>query len=276
MRERHQTSSDLARGWAFVLALWLLASALPGCTYTKVVKDPWQDLKQYDADPRSDKPKDEKAEGRKEAEADQGYAILLDTYEGGNADRRARQLAHRLTQEGGMTDVWTKRVGKGVAVYRGQYGDPGTDSARRDLRLTREAQMDGMRPFEKAQIVPLTQGKVASSNSPMDLRRYKGAYTLLVGYYDMEFGKDFRQAAEKAAAVIREGGDEGYYLHTARYSLVTVGIFPPEEIIDGQPSPPAAKLQKKFPYYLSNGITTIQKLGGQNFGERPSSLYKVD
>ncbi|MCX5661680.1 MAG: hypothetical protein NTW19_18535 [Planctomycetota bacterium] len=273
-RPNHTTSAPLL----FLLTLTLL----PACTYeTHVVNDPWQNLKQYDSNPNASKGAGDKsaadaAQARRDAIADQGFAILLDTYEGGSAERRAGQLVQRLTREQGLTDVWTKHVGKSVVVYRGQYGDPETDAARRNLLATRALQVDGLKPFEKAKLVALAQGKVAGDNGPMDLRRYNGAYTLLVGYYDQEFGKDFRKAAEKAAGVIRDGGDEGFYLHTARYSLVTVGIFPPEEIIDGQPSPQAAALQKKYPTYIANGLSVVQKLGGESLGDKPSSLYKVE
>lgn len=271
---------SLAAALAMVIPLTLTA-----CSYTKVVNDPWQNLQQYDSNPgargrptdkRPDAPPPEERLAEREEAADRGWAILLDQYEGGSAARRARQLAHRLSHELDVPDVWTKKTPRGVAVYRGQYGDPKIDTALKDLRHTRELELDGLRVFEKAALVNLSQGKAAASASEMDLRRFPGSYTLLVGYYDQEFGRDFRQAAERAAAAIRQTGDDAYFLHAARYSLVGVGLFPPEEIIDGQPSPEAAELQRKHPHYLANGATVAQSIGGASIGERPSSLYKVE
>ena len=112
-----------------------------------------------------------------------------------------------------------------------------------------------------------------------DLRNHPGAYTLQIGFYDEQFGDQFRQAAQEAAQVLRNDGHEAYFYHGPHRSMVTVGLFTENDFVqDGVQSvygPRIRELQQKHPYNLGNGRTLIQKVAGENLGEQPSFIVRV-
>lgn len=112
-----------------------------------------------------------------------------------------------------------------------------------------------------------------------DLRRFVGVYTLQIGYYDDEYGKDFRAAAERAVVVMREDGHEAYFYHGPHRSMVTIGLFSEKDFVrEGVSSvygPRIREAQKTHPYNLGNGRTLIQKVRGESVGEQPSFIVKV-
>jgi hypothetical protein len=104
------------------------------------------------------------------------------------------------------------------------------------------------------------------SVSAFDLSRVRGQYgkaaivTLQVGVYERtDSGQvtaadlaEIRKAAEDAVAKLRAEGDPAYFLHGPRRSMVTIGVFPEEEVTQKR-SAEAAALKKKHPHNLLNG-----------------------
>jgi len=140
-------------------------------------------------------------------------------------------------------------------------------------------ELEGETPFAKSQLVPLV-GAGRAIADPFDLRQFIGYYSFQIGFYDADFGKDFREAAEQAVRVLREDGHEAYYYHGPYRSIIAIGVFDYNQAfvragtVDTY-APQIRELQKTFPYNLSNGVTLKQKINGQDIGEQKSSLIRV-
>lgn len=115
--------------------------------------------------------------------------------------------------------------------------------------------------------------------SAYDLRTHTGMYTLQIGFYDQDYGPDFRQAAEQAVSALRLQGEEAYYYHGPHRSMVTLGLFTDAHFVQRGPvsayGPEIEAIQKKYPYNLANGRTLVQKIDGQDIGQQESFLVRV-
>ncbi|MCE9591229.1 MAG: hypothetical protein K8S99_11970 [Planctomycetes bacterium] len=254
----------------FFITLALLLPA--GCVEERVVRDDWATLRELADRPTPDRPVDDRPP------TSAGYAILLKRFEGAKREQQAERLAKQLMDELFIPDIWVRDEGKAFSVYRGRYPEPSVDAAQRDLRQSRMLQLDGKRPFVGSALISLEAGGGAAQG-PLDLKQHVGMYSLQIGFYDKEFGPEFRQAAEKAAKVLRDEGAEAYYYHGRHLSLVTVGVFSDADIVyvDNVATygPRVAELQKKYPYNLANGVTIVNTLGDQKVTQ-PSFLVKVE
>lgn len=258
-----------------ILALIALAT-LHGCAMEeRVVRDDFATLREL-GDQTNSKPT--ALEG--EAPTTHGYAILVQRFEGSKHHSDAQKLAKRLGNDLFVPDVWVSEEEKFSTVYRGRYPDPTVDNAARDLRQTRMLRYDGGRPFAGASLVSLdVRGSSAADGGPLDLRQHRGMYSLQIGFYDKEYGPEFRQAAEKAAKVLRDEGNEAYFYHGRYLSLVTIGVFSDRDMVYvdnvANYGPVILELQKKFPYNLGNGLTLVDNINGEK-REQPSFLVKVE
>lgn len=209
----------------------------------------------------------------------EGYAIFIQRFEGSSRHREANSLVRQLTSNLLIPDIWTLEEGKSISVYRGRYPDPTVDAALRDLRQTRMLQVNNERPFSGAVLVSLDNPQGATPGGPLDLRRHRGMYSLQVGFYDREFGEEFRQAAEKAAKVLRDEGHEAYYYHGRSLSLITIGLFTDKDLVYidkvANYGPRVKELQAKFPYNLANGLTIVNTINGNKITQ-PSFLVRVE
>ena len=88
------------------------------------------------------------------------------------------------------------------------------------------------------------------------------------------------KAAEKAAAQLRTQGEDAYFYHGPKRSLVTIGLFNDSDInvVNGSVvySPRVKEVQKRFPYNLGNGVTVVEKVEGKKIREQPSVIVKVE
>lgn len=259
------------RKFGSIAALVTALLILPACYETQVVRSSWDTLR---------------ADQRKSAALDpsvnpgEGWAILLQTFEGSNRDKQASRLIDRLTLEVGMPDLWKADAKGKTNVYRGRYPDENSRAAKQDLRQTRLILFDGKRSFEHVDLVNLSTGQASlRDGGAFDLRRYPGRFTLQIGYYDEMF-PEFRKAAEKAAAELRAQGEEAYFYHGPTISLITIGLFDDSDLaqVDGKVAygPRIKEIQKRFPHNLGNGLTIVEKIRGKKVREQPSVLVKVD
>lgn len=270
-----------------MLCLVMLALGAIACEVEKrVVRDGWGDLRSM-AQPNARKDSMRNREGAttEPASAPQGWAILLESFEGPNASQRARELEQRLRKEAYVPDLWLHAAGGKVHVVRGRYPLPDVDAAQRDLRQSRMLMLDGLRPYENVQLMPLGGAAAANSANPQnprgwDVKLYPGMYTLQIGFYDENFGKDFRDAAEKAVATLRQNGEDAYYYHGPNRSLVTIGLFTDADFVKENNvlvyGPRVRQLQERFKYNLGNGLTLIQKFEDHTSSEQPSFLVRVN
>ena len=256
----------------------LVVVMINGCTYERVVHDGWANLRAM-ADPKITQEDNQALSDESTASGQTHWAILLDTFQGAARHEQARQLIHSLQQQGAIPDLWMQDTGEQVHVFRGQYVHPDDALAENDLRQTRLISLEGQRPFASAQLIPVGAASVDVPTDPLDLSRFSGMYTLQIGFYDDQFGDDFRQAAQQAAATLREQGHDAYFYHGPHRSMVTVGLFTDRDFIQRGAvrayGPEIEALQKKFPYNLGNGLTLVEKVHGKKVGTQPSLLVRV-
>lgn len=253
----------------------IVSAATLGCTYERVVVDHWAPLQNISDSSPAGSP----ARGASKIEH-AGWSILLERFEGKKHRDRADRYARRLAESHHIPDVWVFEREDKSHVMRGRYVEPTIDAAVRDLRQTRLLQIDGERVFRGADLISLISGGGGEASGPLDLRQHVGSYTLQIGFYDSDFGPDFRKAAEKAAKALRDDGDEAFFYHGPNRSLVTVGIFTDDDFIFvggvQDYGPRILEIQKKYPYNLGNGVTLIEKRNGVVLGEQPSAVVKVE
>ncbi len=260
-----------------ILMVLCIAAAGSGCVVERVVHDSWGPLREL-ADPVTPQSGSGRPGNPMPAS---GWAIMLGEFRGRDRNRDAQALAKRVTQKGFVPDVWVRDEGDRTRVYRGRFADPDNWTAQDALRQTRLVSLGNSRPFESARLVSLNEAPGAVAADPLDLKQYMGLYSLQIAVYDDTFGPDFRDAAEKAARVLRDDGVEAYYYHGPHRSMVTVGVFTYEMAFHSRVgrqdvySELIRALQRKFPNNLYNGLTIIEKRPGQDDLTQPSFLVRI-
>jgi hypothetical protein len=279
----------MARRNLFTLVLLGVALALAGC-YRQVTRDGWAGVRQF-----ADESSPQAAKHRPGEAAPDGYAIFLANFEGGDRQSKADAYVRRVVSQTRFPDVWVKAVGNRVVVYRGRYSDPLQSAAVQDLDQTRLALVDGDNAFATAAIVPLGEGFEAVTGR-YDLRQHSGMYSLQIGYFDEQYGPDFRKAAEKAVDRFREQGEDAFYYHGPNISMITIGLYTIDDVqqevtkqADGtdviQPvySERVLEVQRRYPFNVPNGHVPEQavaagpgaELEGGRAPAQPSFLVQV-
>ncbi|MEM1355217.1 MAG: hypothetical protein AAGC44_03825 [Planctomycetota bacterium] len=243
---------------------------------TRVVSSSWDPLREL-ADPepvsRDLDPRDPRVVSPR------GYAVELARFSGPDAAARAFDLSARLREQAGLAGLWTSDQSSQSIVYLGRFRDPRTTQAQNALQQARGTQLGGLKPFSRAQIVPLSGGEAATLPEN-DLRNHTGQYALQIGYYDLGFGADFRKAAEDRVDQLRDQGHSAYYYHGPNRSLITLGPFTYEQafIRSGQVDVYTAQvldLQRAFPYNLRNGQEPLEAFTLEEQGIQPSFVVLV-
>lgn len=259
----------------------LVLLALAGCEpRVVVVRDGWGGFKQI-ADRKPDA-----VLNPDHPDSRQVWTIELERFAGPDRLAKAEALADRLRHEAGLSDVRIEDRSGFAVVSVGRVYDPGTSAAQSLLASVHKARLDGITPYVAAGFVPTVRGGTQVFD-PLNLKQFPGMFTLQIGYYDRQFGQDFRAAAETAARTLRKEGDEAYFYHGPHRSLITVGLFDrasafvrvenplsPGTLVESY-SPAVREIQKKYPYNLGNGLTLIEKVRGKVVGEQESALVRV-
>ncbi len=269
------------RRYRHILALLLVAtmSAQAACTYERVIHDGWGEFEAM-ADEQTI---EGQADEREKQQPEQAYAILLDIFSGPKRVDDARMTKDWLETEQNFTDLWLREAGETIQLVYGRYEKRDSDLALHDLRSVRDHDLQGLKPYETAELIPVRRDEIMAE-SPLDARNHIGMFTLQIGFYDQNFGENFRQAAVDAAKAIRADGDEAYYYHGRNVSMVMVGLFTEDdfkarEIAPGVTvdsyGPEILKLQEKYPYNLGNGRTLIETVNRRNTGAQESFLVRI-
>jgi hypothetical protein len=213
--------------------------------------------------------------------ASQTWAIALALVPVDDEPAAQRMIADIRTRAG-LTDARLERRGKAFVAAYGNYNSPQDAHARADLARLREK-------FPGAMLMPPEAPGWTPSNPEYDLGTVRSRlgkwarYTLQVAVYERSDGRDptpeelaeIRRAAEQAAARLRADGDEAYFYHSARRSMVTVGVFAEKDIRTGPmsgESPALQALRAKYPYNLVNGATIKVKTRANPQGAIQSSF----
>ena len=258
-----------------------------GCYEYRVKYDGWETFRSQIG---GDKPgdgsasKDRVAGGGAPTQQQSGWAIQVETFEGSSRFRRASDLIRRLTNRNAVTDLWFQDHQGKITVYRGRYDNLTDLDAQRALMQTRAIEDNGEKPFENVELISLGGGNQSQPLGSSDLRSYagQGFYTLQIMFYDPDFGPDYRDAAEQAAATLRTEGNKAYFYHGPNRSMVTIDLFTDADFDQDGPvrvyGPRMLAVQEKFPNNLANGRTLLETISDGAKSEKraqPSFVVKV-
>ena len=250
-----------------------------GCTYEeRVVNDGWASLRAMGTSPS----KPTRPAASKTIQSTDKWSILIQSFDGSGHHEQAQQLVGQMRREAHLPDLWLQKRDNQTHIYRGLYANPTDPAARSDLRQTRMIKLAGKGSLASSQLVPLGASAQGAADA-LDLRQHPGVYSLQIGYYDEDFGKNFRKAAEQAAHALREQDDqesvEAYYYHGQHRSMVTIGLFTDADFeqqgVQRVYGRHIKALQGKYPFNLGNGRTIVQTVGGKSAGEQSSFLVRV-
>ncbi len=157
----------------------------------------------------------------------------------------AQQIADSLKRSPGISPkkVWIRSGGTSAAVYYGEYYRKVGSGTRvrapsqeldQDLLLLRDlVDGEGRRFFLSARRVPYPSQ--AAEEPKWNLRNAHGDYTLQIGvYYNDDRMYDRQKAAVAKVRQLRRKGFNAYYYHGDTHSIVSVGAFGPEAVVDHQ------------------------------------------
>ena len=171
------------------------------------------------------------------------WTILCLQLEGPGAESSAGEIAQvlRRTPEIDARKVRVESDRGGANIYYGTY-DRRVDlrtgersippKMAEELKLLKElADPDGRRYFLRARKVPLPSPDVG--NPRWDLRLAEGVYTLQVAvYFNTDTMRRRKEAAAEKTRQLRAKGLEAYYYHGTTRSMVTVGSFGEDGLLD--------------------------------------------
>jgi len=171
------------------------------------------------------------------------WTILCLELEGPGSYTNARNLAEGLKATPGVdpAKVSVHEGQNSAAIYYGTYLrdiDPQTGDRsiprelRDDLTLIKQLADEEQRHyFLGAHMVPTPEPNVGRPE--WDLRQAPGRYTLQVAvYFNTDFLQDRKLAAVEKTRQLRARGLEAYYYHGPTCSIVTVGAFGEDALLD--------------------------------------------
>jgi hypothetical protein len=171
------------------------------------------------------------------------WTILALELHGPTSARDAQRYAETLKSTAGIRadEVFVREIAGGARLYYGSYAWPDSKKGgrtpmpaqlRNDLAMLKQlGDPAGGRYFFRAMPVRMPTPDVG--NPQWALSNAKGLYTLQVGFFEPtgDFTQ-YKEAASEFCKLLREQGHEAYYHHTDAASMVTVGSFGREAIIE--------------------------------------------
>lgn len=231
------------------------------------------------------------------------WSIVISVLRGDGADQAARRTQAIIESEGGIRGTYIEKRGDTTVVAFGHYDDPTTEGAQMDLIRIRATVVGGQQPYLGAALAPPpfeSIGTIPQYNLTVakDLPSNRNTiYTLQIAQYcrsdnqppTIAEREEFRRAAEQAAISLRREGEEAYYFHGPRMSLVTIGMFndaeyrtqnkrsmnnpestvmltKPVEVIE------IKQIRERHPYNLVNGQAMKTRMKGDNESRIQTSI----
>ena len=230
---------------------------------------------------------DPAAGGQSQIASDASWSILLESFIGaGHSDSAARTMArYRMTT--GLTEFWVASETSRSTVYYGKYSSENADQAKKDQARLKQLAATGQgfnpRSFIIAPVAQVQTGTPSDYDLRLAAINPQAIYTLQVAVYDDLYGEGFRRAAEQHAARLRADGENAYFYHGPRQSLVTVGVFYCGAVKVVQSGPRRGEseyhpyirdtLQAKFPDMMVNGKKQPVDTTGTRFA--PTILVRI-
>jgi hypothetical protein len=221
-----------------------------------------------------------------------GWAVVLVAFRGDDREQLAAKALDKARTEGGLPEAYIARRRDAIIIAVGDFPSPDDERAKAELSRIQHLEINGARPFAGAMLAPPLDFKMTGSMPQFNLVKAKqlfGAqalYTLQIAAYgrrDIEHPteKDLaevRADAERAAAKLREEGEQAWYYHAPSMSLVCIGVFDQTDFDPQVPNFKSAKLrdaQKRHPYNLYNGAGIKEKRKGARDTLQPSNLVEI-
>lgn len=203
-------------------------------------------------------------------DAEGAWTIVIVAFRGPDQESAAAAGLAKARTAGGLRDAYSRQTGATTVIAYGHYSSPDAPDAQADLKRVREMTIDGGQPFAGAILAP-PDGSGTGRFPDFDLRRARAQfgkdalYTLQIAAYGRDDRKppqndkerdEFARYAEDAAAQLRREGEQAFYYHGPNMSLVTIGIFGPEDFDPQHPEIRSDRLhaaQDAHPDNLLNG-----------------------
>ncbi|MEQ8769059.1 MAG: hypothetical protein RIB60_00965 [Phycisphaerales bacterium] len=218
-----------------------------------------------------------------------GWSIIIANVPGSNRVI-GEQMLSQVRGEGRLPGAALIERGDKLVIAVGSFAEPTSPDAKRELERVQQTVVRGQLPYAGAFLSPPVERAVETGSS-YDLRNVKAAfgkdalYTLQVGVYGYADGRTpppdelalFRKTAEDAVAELRAQGELAFYYHDRARSMVTVGVFGPEDhdasVRPPLESPRLVQARRRHEFNLLNGQGVKQVVRGPD-GQRRSVFQK--
>lgn len=197
----------------------------------------------------------------------------------------------RVQREGGLPEAYLQKRDKSTLICVGRFADPDQPEAHDALKRVKQIEVSGKRPYIVSYLAPphatTLQGRLPQYNLLRVHEQFGDSvqYTLQIAAYGRQDLQkpteadlaEARKAAEQAVVQLRQDGEQAFYYHGPRLSMVTVGLFDSTDYDPQLPSARSQRLiaaQKRHPNNLYNGAGIKEKTKGVQ-GERLQSSRLV-
>jgi hypothetical protein len=271
----------------------LAFGALAGCTEEKVVHTYgwWEDSGAIQREREAQKEPGffEKIFKPNKKSIAGGWTILLAQFEEAEHPQHqvaAESLKKSLETRTGYQDFWVQNEGPRSVLYAGHYEAANDARAKTDLLRWKQMRTDGQLPSSGVALTPIIE-RDAGDTPEWNLlsARQLGDATLDIGYYDEEFGPNFREAAEKYVAALRQDSHEAYYYHGPNQSVISIGIFlkseadvkvlDPGDVVVYSPAIEAIRSRHVFNVRSANGRVIRERSRQGVMRDQPSLLVEI-
>lgn len=222
----------------------------------------------------------------------QGWCIIVALLSDSASHEDATRVLAAARTEGRLNDARLLKRGKVMYIGMGNYPDADDERAQSDLKRVQAMEINGQRPYRTAYLLPPESASLVGRLPQYNLARAKALmgddaiYTLQIAAYGREDLArptesdlaEARKAAEQGAMQLRRDGEQAFYYHGPRMSMVTVGVFDLSDYDPQVPSFMSSRLREaknRHEYNLYNGAAIKEKAKGRPERLQPSRLVAI-
>ncbi len=229
----------------------------------------------------------------KEGGTSAGWSVAVFTFRGDERAKESRSVLQYVRTTGRLPEARMEERGQSVVILVASFEDPQSPEARAELERVRAVKVDDKLPYASAFLAPPVNGVGEGRRPEINLLRVKeqqpaALYSFQVAVYGRDDIKDrpiteddlrdARHGAEQAALQLRAEGEEAYYYHGPRMSMVTIGVFDITDFDSQMPQFESDRLKavrKRHPLNLYNGKAIKVTVPGKGEQLQTSSLVNI-